>query len=68
MFMRINRSLAACLIISMAAAPAARAQWAVIDVHAIAQLMQEVQTMRQQLLTAQAQLQQAKLAAAVDDR
>jgi len=62
MFMRINRSLAACLIISMAAAPAARAQWSVIDVHAIAQLIQEVQTMRQQLLTAQAQLQQAKLA------
>jgi type IV secretion system protein VirB5 len=62
MFMRINRSLAACLTISMAAAPAARAQWSVIDVHAIAQLTQEVQTMRQQLLTAQAQLQQARLA------
>jgi type IV secretion system protein VirB5 len=40
--------------------PAAHAQWAVIDVGAIAQLMQEVQTMSQQLLTAEAQLQQAK--------
>ncbi len=44
--------------------PAARAQWAVIDVGAIAQLIQEVQTLRQQLLTAQAQLNQAKSALA----
>ncbi len=29
--------------------PAARAQWAVIDVPAIAQLVQEVQTLQQQL-------------------
>jgi len=44
--------------------PAARAQWAVIDVGAIAQLIQEVQTLRQQLTTAQAQLNQAEAALA----
>jgi type IV secretion system protein VirB5 len=49
-----------CLILCLAAAPAARAQWAVVDVGAIAQLIQEVQTMSQQLITAEAQLQQAK--------
>ena len=53
-----------CLIVFLAAAPAARAQWAVIDVGAIAQLIQEVQTLRQQLLTAQAQLNQAQTALA----
>ena len=40
--------------------PAARAQWAVIDAGAIAQLIQEVQTMAQQLATARAQLQSAQ--------
>jgi type IV secretion system protein VirB5 len=60
MFTRFSRSLWVCLTISLAAAPAARAQWAVIDVGAITQLIQEVQTMSQQLITAQAQLQQAK--------
>jgi type IV secretion system protein VirB5 len=53
-----------CPIIFIASAPAARAQWAVIDVGAIAQLMQEVQTLRQQVLTAQAQLSQAENALA----
>jgi type IV secretion system protein VirB5 len=62
MFMHIARYLLAGWLISMAAAPAARAQWAVIDVNAIAQLTQEVQTMRQQLQTAQAQLLQANQA------
>jgi type IV secretion system protein VirB5 len=38
----------------------ARAQWAVIDVGAIAQLMQQVQQMQQALQTAQNQLNQAK--------
>lgn len=52
--------LGICLTISLAAAPAARAQWAVVDVGAITQLIQQVRTMSQQLLTAQAQLQQAK--------
>jgi type IV secretion system protein VirB5 len=60
MFTRFSRSLWVFLTISLAAAPAARAQWAVIDVGAITQLIQEVQTMSQQLITAQAQLQQAK--------
>jgi type IV secretion system protein VirB5 len=60
MFKRFNRCLWICLTLSLAAAPAARAQWAVIDVGAIAQLIQEVQTMAQQLITAEAQLQQAK--------
>ncbi|MGB6309940.1 MAG: type IV secretion system protein, partial [Steroidobacteraceae bacterium] len=49
-----------CLTASIAIAPAARAQWAVIDVGAIAQLIQEVQTMAQQLATARAQLQSAQ--------
>jgi type IV secretion system protein VirB5 len=52
------------LILYVAAVPAARAQWAVIDVGAIAQLIQEVQTLRQQLMTAQAQLNQAQAALA----
>ena len=52
------------LILCVAAAPAAHAQWAVIDVGAIAQLLQEVQTLRQQLVTAQAQLNQAESALA----
>jgi|HubBroStandDraft_5_1064220.scaffolds.fasta_scaffold26034_2 type IV secretion system protein VirB5 len=52
------------LILYVAALPAARAQWAVIDVGAIAQLIEEVQTLRQQLMTAQAQLNQAEAALA----
>jgi type IV secretion system protein VirB5 len=58
------RQVSMCLILLVAAVPAARAQWAVIDVGAIAQLIQEVQTLRQQLLTAQAQLNQAQVALA----
>jgi type IV secretion system protein VirB5 len=44
----------------MAIAPAARAQWAVVDVGAITQLIQEVQTMEQQLATARGQLLSAQ--------
>ena len=66
MFTHFNRTLFISLIVpmvvSVAAVPTARAQWAVIDVGAIAQLIQEVGTLRQQLLTAEAQLQQAKVA------
>jgi type IV secretion system protein VirB5 len=51
-----------CLLFAIAAASTARAQWAVVDVGAIAQLIQEVATLRQQLLTAEAQLAQAKVA------
>jgi type IV secretion system protein VirB5 len=51
-----------CFAASIAATPAARAQWAVIDVPAIVQLVQEVQTMQQQLATARNQLQSAQQA------
>jgi type IV secretion system protein VirB5 len=44
------------------AAPAAHAQWAVIDVAAINQLVQEVATLQQALTTAQQQLSQAQSA------
>jgi type IV secretion system protein VirB5 len=52
----------ACLVAYFAAAPAAQAQWAVIDAPAIVQLIQEVQTMAQQLATAKQQLSQAQQA------
>ena len=55
-----SRVTAVCLAASIAIAPAARAQWAVIDVPAIVQLVQEVQTMQQQLATARQQLQSAQ--------
>ena len=42
------------------AMPAAHAQWAVIDVASIQQLVQEVTTLQQQLATAKSQLEQAK--------
>lgn len=44
----------------LACAPSAHAQWAVIDVGAIAQLIQQVATMEQQLSTAKDQLTQAR--------
>jgi type IV secretion system protein VirB5 len=56
------RLLIVCLAASIAVAPAARAQWAVVDAPAIVQLIQEVQTMRQQLATAQNQLVSAQQA------
>ena len=52
----------ACLWVFLLAAPAARAQWAVIDAPAIVQLIQEVQTMEEQLQTARSQLSQAQQA------
>lgn len=54
------RVLLMCLLASLAISPAARAQWAVIDAPAIVQLIQEVQTMQQQLATARNQLQSAQ--------
>lgn len=48
------------LIGALAAAPAAHAQWAVVDVGAIAQLVQQVATMRDQLSTARDQLRQTE--------
>src|SRR5579863_7983068 len=62
MFTLNHRFFLVCLLTSIAAAPAARAQWAVIDVPAIAQLIQEVQTMQQQLATARSQLQSTQQA------
>jgi type IV secretion system protein VirB5 len=56
------RGVMMCLAAYIALAPVARAQWAVIDVPAIAQLIQEVQTMQQQLATAREQLQSAQQA------
>jgi type IV secretion system protein VirB5 len=53
---------ALCLVACFAEAPAARAQWAVIDAPAIVQLIQQVQTMSQQLATARNQLTQANQA------
>ena len=44
----------------LAAVPAAHAQWAVIDVASIRQLIQEVQTMSQQLAVEQSQLAEAR--------
>jgi type IV secretion system protein VirB5 len=52
--------LAICCVASFAVAPAAWAQWAVVDAPAIVQLIQEVQTTAQQLQTAKAQLLQAQ--------
>jgi type IV secretion system protein VirB5 len=63
LMLTLNARLAAvCLAASIAITPAARAQWAVIDVPAIVQLVQEVQTMQQQLATARSQLQSTQQA------
>ena len=51
-----------CLVGSIANVPVARAQWAVVDVPAIAQLIQEVQAMQEQLTIARNQLQSAQQA------
>jgi type IV secretion system protein VirB5 len=59
---KLARSSLLCVTLAIAVSSTARAQWAVIDVGAIAQLAQEVTTLRQQLLTAEAQLSQAKMA------
>jgi hypothetical protein len=55
----INLCLA-CSLMLLGMVPVARAQWAVIDVGAITQLIQEVSTMEQELSTAQAHLRQAQ--------
>lgn len=59
--MSIGRILFAAWL-GVTAVPAAHAQWAVIDVGAIAQLVREVATLQQQLQTAEAQLNQANMA------
>ena len=58
----INRSAFALFLLLLAVVPAARAQWAVVDAPAIVQLIQEVQTMQQQLATARAALQSSQQA------
>jgi type IV secretion system protein VirB5 len=60
MFGQKSRITVLCLAAWVGAAPAARAQWAVVDAPAIVQLIQEVQTMSQQLETARAQLLSAQ--------
>jgi type IV secretion system protein VirB5 len=60
MFTYISRGLIAVVLVWIAATPPARAQWAVIDAPAIVQLIQEVQTMQEELQTARDQLTQAK--------
>jgi type IV secretion system protein VirB5 len=53
-------SIVAMALAILSVAPAARAQWAVVDVGAIAQLIQEVQQMQQALQVAQSELSQAQ--------
>jgi type IV secretion system protein VirB5 len=62
MLTRNVRLVLAGVAASIAISPAARAQWAVVDAPAIVQLIQEVQTMQQQLATARRQLQSAQQA------
>jgi type IV secretion system protein VirB5 len=57
------KQIAAVLIVSLftlGSSKPAHAQWAVIDVSAIGQLVQEVQELRQQVATARSQLTQAQ--------
>ena len=56
-----SRLLAALLPVLVLATPNARAQFAVIDVASVRQLVQQVQTLAQQLEAARAQLAQAQL-------
>jgi type IV secretion system protein VirB5 len=53
---------AICLAGSIAIAPAARAQWAVVDAPALVQLIQQAKSMQQQLTIAANQLQSAQQA------
>lgn len=50
----------AWLVVGLGISPLASAQWAVVDVGAIAQLIQQVATMRDQLETTRDQLRQAR--------
>ena len=60
MSLRKVRCLLMCMFVGLGITPAAQAQWAVVDVGAIAQLVQQVNTMRQQLEATRDQLQQAR--------
>ena len=56
----VSRFLCLIPLLLLARVPAAHAQWAVIDVASIQQLVQEVATMRQELTTTQEELSQAR--------
>lgn len=59
--MRIRKQLVSFLLIALlGGVPQAQAQWAVIDVGAIAQLIEQIATLREQLETARDQLNQAR--------
>ena len=62
--MKVSKSLISLLsvLVILAATPAADAQWAVIDVASIRQLIQEVRMMSQQLSLEQSQLAEARQA------
>ena len=58
--MKKTLTLLAVLMFGALTAPSAHAQWAVVDVGAIAQLVQQVAKMEEQLTTMQAHLRQAE--------
>jgi len=60
MVTRIKLGLFATCLLLTAGAPTVHAQWAVIDVGAIAQLVEQIATMYQQLETARSTLRQAE--------
>jgi type IV secretion system protein VirB5 len=60
MYRKILFALPLIALLAFGAPRPAQAQWAVIDVGAINQLVQEVAVLRQQLTTAQAELSQAR--------
>lgn len=62
MLTRNIRLVVVCLAVSIAIAPAARAQWAVVDAPALVQLIQQVKSMQQQLEMAANQLQSTQQA------
>lgn len=59
---RILLMIVVAVSVTLSGMPAARAQWAVVDVGAIARLIQQIATMREQLQTARNQLSQAQRA------
>lgn len=60
MYRKVLSGVPFLFVLLFAVPRAAQAQWAVVDVGAITQLVQEVATLQQQLSTAQAELNQAR--------
>lgn len=58
----MKQTIMACVLVLFAVLEPAHAQWAVVDAPAIVQLVQQVQTMEQELQTARDQLTQEKQA------